>query len=91
MKQHDPLNKHNFPTAKSSAASKLPMLQVHFCKDVFSRVLHDSTPRFVGPSVGPSVCQSVGPSVRPLVLLSHFTFFSVFAVFGLTAPAQMIK
>ena len=30
---------------------------------VFSRVLRDSTTRFVGPSVGPSVCPS------------HFTFF----------------
>ena len=26
-------------------------------------MLRDSTPRFVGPSVGPSVRQSVGPSV----------------------------
>ena len=34
---------------------------------VFSRVLRDSTPRFVGPSVG--------PSVRPSVPPSHFTFF----------------
>ena len=48
----------------------------------FSRVLRDSTTRFVGPSIGPSVGPSVGPS--------HFTFFLVFAVFGLTAPAQMI-
>ena len=47
---------------------------------VFSRVLRDSTPRFVG--------SSVRPSVRP----SHFTFFVFFfVVFGLTAPAQMIK
>ena len=49
----------------------------------FSRVLSDSTSRFVGPSVGPSVRLSVGPSVT--------LYFSwVFAVFGLTAPAQMI-
>ena len=46
---------------------------------IFSRVLRDSTPRFVGPlvhrsvgpsvrwSVGPSVRRSVGPSVRPSV------------------------
>ena len=32
---------------------------------IFSRVLLDSTTRFVGPSVGPSVRPSVGPSVRP--------------------------
>ena len=31
-------------------------------KNVFSRVLRDSTPRFVGPSVRPSVRPSVGPS-----------------------------
>ena len=37
---------------------------------LFSRVLRDSTPRFVGPSVG----LSVGPSVRPSVGPSHFTF-----------------
>ena len=42
----------------------------------FSRVLRDSTPRFVGPSVGPSIT---------------LYFFGVFAVFGLMAPAQMIK
>ena len=47
---------------------------------VFSRVLRVSTPRFVGPSVG----LSVGPSVT-------LYFFGVFAVSGLTAPAQMIK
>ena len=47
---------------------------------LFSRVLRDSTPRFVGPSVG--------PSVRPSVTLY---FFGVFAVFGLTAPAQMME
>ena len=33
---------------------------------LFSRVLRDSTTRFVGPSVGPSVRLSVRPS--------HFTF-----------------
>ena len=42
---------------------------------IFSRVLRDSTPHFVGPSVGPSVT---------------IYFFCFFAVFGLTAPAQMI-
>ena len=48
---------------------------------VFSRVLRDSTPRFVGPSVGPSVRPSIGPSVT-------LYFFGVFMVFGLTAPAK---
>ena len=38
-------------------------------------------------SIPPSVGLSVGLSLGP----SHFTFFLVFAVFGLTAPAQMIK
>ena len=42
----------------------------------FSRVLRYPTPRFVGQSVGPSVCPS------------HLTFF---VAFGLTVPAQMIK
>ena len=51
----------------------------HFC-----RMLRDSTPPFVGPSVRPSV----GPSVRPSVTLY---FFGGFAVFGLTAPAQMME
>ena len=36
-------------------------------REVFIRVLRDSTPRFVSPSVG--------PSVRLSVRLSHFTFF----------------
>ena len=44
---------------------------------LFSCVLRDSTPRFVSPSVLQSVT------------LYFFGFF--FAVFGLTAPAQMIK
>ena len=34
---------------------------------IFSHVLRDSTPRFVRPSIGPSVRRSVGPSVRPSV------------------------
>ena len=51
---------------------------------VCSRVLRDSTTRFVGPSVRPSVHWSVGPSVT-------LYFFWVFAVFGLTAPAQMME
>ena len=51
---------------------------------LFSSVLRDSTPRFVGPLV----CPSVGPLVRRSITLY---FFWVLAVFGLTAPAQMIK
>ena len=43
---------------------------------IFSRVLCDSTTLFVGPSVGPSVT---------------LYFFGVFAVFDLTAPAQMME
>ena len=62
----------------SSSSAKRPN-DVTF---LFSRVLRDSTPRFVGPSVRPLV----GRSVRP----SHFTFFWVFGIFGFTAPAQMI-
>ena len=46
---------------------------------LFSRVLRDSTPRFVGPSVGPSVRPSVGPSVRP----SHFTFSALMGFLAL--------
>ena len=38
-----------------------------FSSFLFSRVLRDSTPRFVGPSVGPSVRRPVGPSVGPSV------------------------
>ena len=43
---------------------------------LFSRVLRDSTTHFVRPFVGPSVT---------------LYFFGVFAVFGLTAPAQMME
>ena len=43
----------------------------------FSRVLRDSTPCFVGPFIRWSV--------------RHALLFLVFAVFGLTAPAQVIK
>ena len=39
---------------------------------VFSRVLRDSTTRFVGSSVGPSVHPSVRPSVRPSVTFYFF-------------------
>ena len=84
-------------------ASKCDCGQVHFCIDaeddsakcfgflkadewrsayrhwightgIFSRVLRDTTPRFVRPSVG----------------RSPFYFFYVFAVFGLTALAQVL-
>ena len=54
---------------------------------LFSHVLRDSTPRFVGPSVSPSVRPSVGLSVGPSVTLY---FFGVNGVFGLTTPAQML-
>ena len=46
---------------------------------IFSRVLRDSTPRFVRPSVRQSVRWSV-----------TLYFFGVNGVFGLTAPAQML-
>ena len=45
----------------------------------FSCMLCDSTPLFVGPSVGPSVCWFV-----------TLHFFGGLEVFYLTAPAQMI-
>ena len=48
-------------------------------------MLRNSTPRFVGRSVGLSVRRSVCPSVR------HTLLFLFFVVFGLTTPAQMIK
>ena len=53
----------------------------YFCLKIFSRVLRDSTLRFVGRSVRPSV----RPSVR------HTLLFLGFVVFGLTAPAKMIN
>ena len=49
-------------------------------------VLHDSTTRLVGPSVGRLVCPSVCPFIRRSITLY---FFGVFAVFGLTAPAHI--
>ena len=39
------------------------MAKTLFGLQVFSRVLRDSTPRFVGPSIRPSVDPSVCPSV----------------------------
>ena len=52
-------------------------------------MLRDSTPGFVGPSVRQSVRLSVRWSVR--LLVRHTLLFCFFAVFGLTAPAQVIK
>ena len=49
---------------------------------IFSRMLRDSIPRFVRLSVGRLVDWSVGQS--------PFYFFYVFAVFGLTALAQVL-
>ena len=48
---------------------------------LFSRLLRDSTPRFVGLSVSQLVGWLVG--------WSPFYFFGVFELFGLTAPSQM--
>ena len=45
----------------------------------FSRVLRDSTPRFVGPSVR----RSVRPSVRRSVHPSHFTFLALMGFLAL--------
>ena len=58
--------------------------------DIFSGMLRDSTPRFVGPSVRPSIRPSVHLSIRlsvhPSVGLSVMLyFFGGFAVFDLTA------
>ena len=64
------------------------MNRIHSWK-LFNRVLCDSTPRFVAPSVCPSVRTSVRPHVR--ISVTFYIFFFVFAVFGLTASAQMIK
>ena len=62
----------------TGTAEHLPVLAA-----INSCVLRDSTPRFAGPSVCPSGCQLVRLSVT-------LYFFGVLAVFGLTAPAQMI-
>ena len=55
-------NKHTKDHFNNPCSLKLD--QTAYSK-IFSRVLRDSTPRYVGPSVGPSV----RPSVR------HFIFF----------------
>ena len=41
-------------------------------KSIFSRVLRDSTPRYVGPSVGQSVGRLVGPLFTFSAFLSYF-------------------
>ena len=60
-------------TSISSPTPPKPGLSIFF-----SRVLRDSTPRFVGPSISPSVSPSV-----------TVYFFGVNGSFGLIAPAQM--
>ena len=97
----DSLIKHSFTHNKQSFI-KTFIQRGRIVGLVFSRVLRDSTTRFVGSSVSPSVRRSVGlfvrpsvrrsirPSIRQSVRPSHFTFFG-FAVFGLTARAQMIE
>ena len=60
----------------------------HFDFPLFSRVLRDSTPRYIGPVVGWLVGQLVGWLVDWLVW-PLFTFFGVFELCEHTAPAQM--
>ena len=67
---------YSFYTPHSQNAQKNSLL-------VFSRVLRDSTTRFIG--------SSVRPSVRLLVCPSNFTFFVFFSFFGLIAHAKMIE
>ena len=64
-------------------------------KMVFSRVLRDSTPRYVGPSVGRSVGWSVGRLVSPLFTFWRFWAFWAHSscpddpvTFSNTAPAH---
>ena len=62
-------------TEKKSIAAfcygKISTIRPNYRQVVFSRVLRNSTPRFVGPSVGlsvgPSVGLSVGPSIHPSI------------------------
>ena len=58
---------------KCDQPGTLPMLKLPYT--IFSRMLRDSTPRFVGPSVRPSVRRSVGPSVRHTLLFLGFCGF----------------
>ena len=50
---------------------------------VCSRMARDSTPRFVGPSIRPSVHSSVRLPVHPYVRPSHFTFLALMGVLAL--------
>ena len=63
---------------------KLSIPMSNFSDYVFNRVLRDTSPRFVGQPFRPLVCRSVCRYVT-------LSFFSVIAVFGLTAPVQRIK
>ena len=58
-------------------------------------MLRDSTPRFVGPSVGPSVRQSVGALVRqslgPSVTLCFFFFLRFLALLFLPKGSSDLK
>ena len=68
---------------------------VSFIRHIFSRVLRDSTPRFVGPSVRPLVRRSVGPSVgHTLIFLGFWGFWHHCScpndlVTSITAPAHL--
>ena len=62
------------------STTPLTVISLLLYETVFSRVLRDFSTGFVGPSVR--------PAVRRSVTLNIFRFF---AVFGLTAPAQMVK
>ena len=71
----------NFPLTKSVICLQTMLACFStLSRPVFSRVLRDSTPRLVGPSVHPLVCRSV-----------TLYFFGVSAVYGVTAPAQFLK
>ena len=54
-------------------------------------MLRESTPRFVGPSVGLSVCPSVGPSVGPSITLYFFGVNGVFALLLLPKCSTDLK
>ena len=55
----------------------------------FSRVLHDSTPRYVGPLVGWSVGRSVGQSVGRSVPFLRFRRFWAFWAYG-SCPDDLV-
>ena len=79
--------------------STSPLLEVPFehlhlllaISRLFSCVPGDPTPRFVGPLVRRSIGLSDRRSVRPSVMSVKLYCFFVFAVFGHTAPAQMMQ